>query len=93
MKSLFRTRPAIDAAEHGELRAMLAAVDRSQAVIEFELDGAIRTANANFLSVVGYALDEVRGRHHSLFMDPAEAASPEYKAFWRRLNAGEFFAD
>jgi len=72
---------------------MLAAVDRSQAVIEFELDGTIRTANANFLSVVGYDLDQIRGRHHSLFMDPTEAAGPEYKAFWRRLNAGEFIAD
>ncbi|RZJ41659.1 MAG: PAS domain S-box protein, partial [Brevundimonas sp.] len=93
MKSLFRSRPAIDAAEHGELRAMLAAVDRSQAVIEFELDGTVRTANPNFLAVVGYALDEIRGRHHSLFMDPAEAAGAEYRAFWRRLNAGEFITD
>ena len=93
MKSIFRTRPAIDAAEHGELRSMLAAVDRSQAIIEFELDGTIRTANPNFLAVVGYTLDEIRGRHHSLFMDPAEAAGAGYRAFWRRLNAGEFITD
>ncbi|MDQ8027258.1 MAG: methyl-accepting chemotaxis protein [Brevundimonas sp.] len=93
MKTFLRGRPADTAGELAELRAMLAAVHRSQAVIEFELDGTVRTANANFLAVVGYELDEIRGRHHSLFMDPAEAASPEYKAFWHRLNAGEFIAD
>ncbi|QDH74779.1 methyl-accepting chemotaxis protein [Brevundimonas sp. M20] len=93
MKSFLRARPADSAGELAELRAMLAAVHRSQAVIEFELDGTVRTANPNFLSVVGYELDEIRGRHHSLFMDPDEAASPEYKTFWRRLNAGEFIAD
>jgi methyl-accepting chemotaxis protein len=93
MKSFLRARPVVDAGELSELRSMLAAVQRSQAVIEFELDGTIRTANTNFLSVVGYDLNEIRGRHHSIFMDPAEAQSPEYKAFWRRLNAGEFIAD
>ncbi|RZJ31062.1 MAG: PAS domain S-box protein [Brevundimonas sp.] len=90
---LLRRRSADTTGELAERRAMLAAVQRSQAVIEFDLDGTIRTANANFLSVVGYDLDEIRGRHHSLFMDPAEAASADYKAFWRRLNAGEFIAD
>ncbi|WP_420470221.1 methyl-accepting chemotaxis protein [Brevundimonas sp. FT23042] len=93
MKTLLRGRSVDSSAELAELRAMLAAVHRSQAVIEFELDGTVRTANPNFLAVVGYELDEIRGRHHSLFMDPTEAASPEYKAFWRRLNAGEFIAD
>jgi len=93
MKSIFRSKPSADAGELAELRSMLAAVHRSQAVIEFELDGTIRTANANFLSVVGYDLDEIRGRHHSMFVDPAEVSGPDYKAFWRRLNAGEFIAD
>jgi methyl-accepting chemotaxis protein len=68
------------------------AISRSQAVIEFALDGTIMTANDNFLSVMGYKLDEVRGRHHRMFVDPAEAASPEYKKFWERLNHGEYVA-
>jgi len=76
-----------------ELRSMLAAVDRSQAVIQFDLDGTIRDANRNFLSVVGYDLNEIVGRHHRMFVDPAEAQSPAYVEFWRRLNAGEFVAD
>ena len=69
---------------------MVAAVDRSQAIIEFDLDGTIRTANANFLDAVGYALGEVRGRHHRMFVDDAHADSAEYRAFWERLRAGEF---
>ncbi|MFC7377524.1 methyl-accepting chemotaxis protein [Brevundimonas sp. GCM10030266] len=93
MKTFLRGRSTDTSVELAERRAMLDAVHRSQAVIEFELDGTIRTANANFLAVVGYELDEIRGRHHSIFMDPAEAAGAEYKAFWRRLNAGEFIAD
>ncbi|MGA0604021.1 methyl-accepting chemotaxis protein [Caulobacter sp. KR2-114] len=75
-----------------EMVAKLAALMRSQAVIEFQLDGTIITANDNFLNAVGYAASEVIGRHHSMFMDPAEAQSPEYRAFWRRLNEGEFIA-
>jgi methyl-accepting chemotaxis protein len=75
-----------------EMEAKLAALMRSQAVIEFELDGTIITANQNFLDALGYTAAEVVGRHHSLFVDPAEAQSPDYQAFWRRLNAGEFVA-
>ena len=93
MKSFFRTRPSTEALEAAELRSIVAAVQRSQAVIEFELDGTIITANPNFLAVIGYELAEVQGRHHRIFMDPAEAASPAYLDFWRRLNAGEFIAD
>ena len=76
-----------------ELRSMLAAVDRSQAVIQFDLDGTIRDANQNFLSVVGYTLGDIVGRHHRMFVDPAEVQTPAYAEFWRRLNAGEFVAD
>ena len=93
MKSFFQPRPSPDAAETAELRSMMAAVQRSQAVIEFELDGTIISANPNFLAVIGYELAEVKGRHHRMLMDPAEAASPAYTDFWRRLNAGEFIAD
>jgi len=76
-----------------ELQSMLAAVDRSQAVIQFDLDGTVRDANRNFLSVIGYELGEIVGRHHRMFVDPAEAQTPAYVEFWRRLNAGEFVAD
>ncbi|HEX8484303.1 PAS domain S-box protein [Sphingomonas sp.] len=70
----------------------LAAIRRSQAVIEFALDGTILDANDNFLAVMGYRLDEVVGRHHRIFVDPILASSLEYAQFWERLSAGEFFA-
>ncbi|MDQ0465918.1 methyl-accepting chemotaxis protein [Caulobacter ginsengisoli] len=75
-----------------ELEAKVAAILRSQAVIEFELDGTVITANENFLKALGYSADEVIGRNHSMFVDPAEAAGPEYRAFWQELNRGEFVA-
>ena len=70
----------------------VAAIGKSQAVIEFNLDGTILTANENFLSAMGYSLDEVRGRHHSLFVKPPERDGAEYKAFWARLGRGEYQA-
>ncbi len=72
--------------------AKLAALDRVQAVIEFDLTGRILTANANFLAVVGYALSEIQGRHHEIFVDPEHRASAEYRAFWEGLRAGAFQA-
>ena len=71
---------------------MLKALSRSQAMIEFEPDGTIIGANENFLSALGYSLSEVQGQHHSMFVDPAEAASQSYKQFWHGLQAGEFQA-
>jgi methyl-accepting chemotaxis protein len=68
----------------------LEAIDRSLAVIEFDVDGAIRTANRNFLSAVGYELQEIVGQHHRMFVDPAEAASPSYASFWQDLRNGQF---
>ena len=68
------------------------AVNRVQAVIEFDLQGRVLTANDNFLNIMGYALDEVRGQHHRMFCDPAFVHSPEYLAFWERLGRGEFNA-
>ena len=73
-----------------QLKAVLDAVSRSQAMIEFELDGTIVTANDNFLSVMGYTLDEIRGKHHRIFVDREYGASPEYLEFWQRLGAGEY---
>jgi methyl-accepting chemotaxis protein len=69
--------------------ATLAALDRSQAVIEFDLNGIVLTANDKFLDTIGYGLDEIRGKHHSLFVDPVNAGSPEYKAFWQELRSGK----
>ncbi|MBJ3786300.1 methyl-accepting chemotaxis protein [Devosia sediminis] len=71
-------------------QAKVDAITRSQAVIEFELDGTIITANENFLGAMGYGLDEVRGKHHAMFCDPAYAASPAYRAFWAELGQGKF---
>jgi methyl-accepting chemotaxis protein len=72
--------------------AVLAAVGKSQAVIEFALDGTILTANHNFLSTLGYTLEEIKGRHHSLFVEERERSSPEYREFWAKLNRGEFLS-
>ena len=76
-----------------ELEAKVAAVNRSQGVIEFNLDGTVITANSNFLAVVGYTAAEVAGKHHSIFVDPNYANSNDYRQFWERLNRGEFIAD
>lgn len=65
------------------------AISAAQAVIEFQLDGTIVTANDNFCKTVGYSLDEIRGKHHRIFVDAAYAQSPEYREFWARLNRGE----
>ena len=75
-----------------EMRARLEAMDRSLAVIEFDLDGTVITANRNFLDLMGYTLEEIRGRHHSMFVEPGHRDSAEYRAFWERLRAGEFQA-
>ena len=61
-------------------------------MIEFQMDGTILNANDNFLHAVGYTLDEIKGRHHSMFVDDATRNSPEYREFWARLNRGEFNA-
>ncbi len=87
-----RKRAAADAAKLREAEGMVAAIHRSQAVIVFELDGTIVSANDNFLKTLGYRADEIIGQHHSIFLAPGEAASAEYKAFWRTLNQGEFVA-
>jgi methyl-accepting chemotaxis protein len=68
----------------------MAAIGRSQAVIEFDLDGTIITANDIFLKVLGYSLAEIQGKHHSLFVSPAERDSNAYREFWAGLNRGEF---
>lgn len=72
--------------------AMVAAIDHTQAVIEFDLGGKVLAANSIFLDLMGYTLDEIRGRHHRMFVPPDLAAGVEYQAFWERLGRGEFQA-
>lgn len=72
--------------------AQAAAITKSQAMIEFGLDGTIVTANENFLKTMGYSLDEIRGRNHSMFVDPVERESAAYRDFWAKLGRGEFQA-
>ncbi|MCJ2033590.1 PAS domain S-box protein [Methylobacterium sp. J-068] len=74
----------------GANSARLVALDRSQAIIEFKIDGTIVDANENFLATVGYSLSEIKGRHHSLFVDTAERDSLDYRDFWAALAKGEF---
>lgn len=69
---------------------ILKAIDRVQAIIEFDMDGVILSANDNFLDVMGYTLDEITGRHHSIFVEPGYEKSAEYRNFWTTLNRGEF---
>ncbi|RYY11830.1 MAG: PAS domain S-box protein [Alphaproteobacteria bacterium] len=70
--------------------SQIEAIDRSQGVIEFDLDGTILSANRNFLDVVGYSLEEVRGQHHRLFVDGPERDSAAYRVFWEGLAKGVF---
>jgi len=69
--------------------AQIRGINAAQAVVEFNLDGTIRRANEIFLRTVGYTADEVVGQHHRIFVDPQEAATPEYKEFWSKLARGE----
>ncbi|MBS0315495.1 MAG: PAS domain-containing protein [Proteobacteria bacterium] len=78
--------------ERQNMKGILDALSRSQAIIEFKLDGTILTANDNFCRTMGYSLDELRGKHHSIFVEPAIVTSPEYRAFWDKLGRGEFDA-
>ena len=80
------------ALERANLEGQIAAINKAQAVIEFSLDGKILTANDNFLGAVGYSLDEIRGQHHSMFVEASYRSSPEYRAFWDKLGRGEYDA-
>ena len=88
----------MDAASHVshsqdlDLQAINTALNRVQAVIEFELDGTILHANDNFLNVLGYTLADVRGKHHRMFCPPEYANSDEYAQFWHKLGQGQFDA-
>ena len=73
-----------------DFSGQLEAIGKSQAVIEFNMDGTIITANDNFLNTVGYSLNEIQGKHHKLFAEPSYASSHQYKDFWSQLNEGKF---
>jgi len=76
-----------------EHESLIKALMRSTAVIEFNLDGQVLTANDRFLQTVGYSLEQVRGKHHRMFCEPEEANSAGYQAFWDKLRRGEYVAD
>ncbi|MFI5932681.1 PAS domain S-box protein [Actinoplanes sp. NPDC051494] len=75
---------------NAEYEGKVSAIGRAQAVVEFDLQGRVLDANRNFLDVIGYPIDEVRGQHHRMFVTKEEAASPEYAQFWEKLSRGEF---
>jgi methyl-accepting chemotaxis protein len=75
-----------------DLAGQIAAIGKSQAVIEFNMDGSIIGANQNFLKTVGYSLGEIQGKHHSMFVDPSEREGAAYREFWGALNRGEYQA-
>jgi methyl-accepting chemotaxis protein len=85
MQNALRARDAADA----DSRAQIAAMSRSQAVIELDMDGIVRKVNENFVRGIGYAADEIIGKHHSVLVDPRIAGGAEYRAFWAKLNRGE----
>jgi methyl-accepting chemotaxis protein len=78
--------------QHTEYEGRLRAIDKAQAVIEFDTNGIVLQANPNFLDTLGYRLDEIQGKHHRMFCDEAYASSPQYHEFWAKLNRGEFDA-
>ena len=81
------------AARNSEVKGITDAISRAQAVIEFNIDGTVITANDNFLQCLGYSLEEIKGRHHRMFCDSSYANSIDYQAFWAKLNRGEFDAE
>ena len=85
MQGALRARDAADA----DSRAQIAAMSRSQAVIELDMNGIVSKVNENLVRGMGFPADEIVGKHHSVMVDPAFAASAEYRAFWARLNRGE----
>jgi methyl-accepting chemotaxis protein len=75
-----------------DLAGQIAAIGKSQAVIEFNMDGSILTANENFLNALGYSLGEIKGKHHSMFVDSSDRDGAAYREFWANLNAGQYQA-
>ncbi|MFZ1110694.1 MAG: methyl-accepting chemotaxis protein [Rhodomicrobium sp.] len=77
---------------NADFEGQIASINREQAVIEFALDGKVLNANGNFLKALSYSIEEIRGQHHSMFVDAAYKQSPEYREFWDRLGRGQYNA-
>ncbi|MFO0775888.1 MAG: methyl-accepting chemotaxis protein [Nitrospiraceae bacterium] len=93
-RSMVEQKTAAEAAQAqaAEVKSVTNAIGKAQAVIEFNLDGTILTANDNFQKALGYSLDEIKGQHHRMFCEPSYTNSGDYTAFWQKLNRGEFDA-
>ena len=76
--------------QESDFAAQIAALRKSQALVELTMEGNVITANDNFLNATGYALEEIQGRHHSMFVDDAARQGQAYRDFWSALNRGEF---
>lgn len=92
LKKPRRSNASADRRQMADLQGQLQAIGKSQAVIEFELDGTILRANDNFLRAVGYSLEEIQGQHHSRFVQEPYRSSMEYQEFWAKLRRGEYVA-
>ncbi len=90
--NLITEKKALEA-QTADMIAQMEALGRTNLVIQFNVDGTIITANENFLSAMGYTLEEIKGRHHSIFVDEQYRSSPEYREFWTKLNRGEYAKD
>ncbi|QOZ74294.1 histidine kinase [Bradyrhizobium sp. CCBAU 53351] len=88
----FATDVTAQKLQNADLAGQIAAIDKAQAVIEFNMDGTIIAANANFLGALGYSLAEIKGKHHSMFVEPSERDGAAYREFWAGLNRGEYQA-
>ncbi|MGY8704206.1 PAS domain-containing methyl-accepting chemotaxis protein [Bradyrhizobium sp. 18BD] len=88
----FATDITAEKLKNADLAGQIAAIDKAQAVIEFNMDGTIITANANFLTTLGYSLAEIKGHHHSMFVEPGERDGAAYREFWAALNRGQYQA-
>ena len=81
-----------DMLQNANFKGQIAAISKAQAIVEFQMDGTIITANDNFLNTLGYRLEDIQGRHHNMFVESSYADSPEYTAFWENFKTGEHAA-
>lgn len=86
----FATDVTVEKLRNADLAGQIEAIGKSQAVIEFDMDGTIRTANQNFLTALGYTLGEIKGRHHSMLVSAEERGGAAYRDFWAALHRGEY---
>jgi methyl-accepting chemotaxis protein len=89
---MYATDVTAERMQNADYEGQMAAISKGQSVIEFELDGTIRTANENFCRTVGYSLDEIRGKHHGMFVSESIRNSQEYKLLWANLAKGQFLS-